>query len=408
MPVNLPPPTAQSLKPVAGLDMAAVAAGIRKSGRDDLVLMRLCPGAMVDVVFTQNRFCAAPVQVARAHLAAGVGVRGLVITTGNANAGTGLTGLQHAKRMAQAAAQALGVAPEQVLPFSTGVILEPLPIERIEAALPSAVPALHADAWLAAARGIMTTDTQPKGYSQQLELQGQVVTVTGIAKGSGMIRPNMATMLGYLATDAAVAPEMMQGLAQRLADASFNRVSVDGDTSTNDSMVVMATGQAQVTVSTWQSPDGQALWRALLSVAQQLAQALVRDGEGATKFITIHVEGAQHSAEALQVAYAVAHSPLVKTAFFASDPNLGRILAAVGYAGVDDLDVSRVEVFLDDVHVATAGGRHPAYREADGVRVMQQSDITVRLVLGRGVVSETVWTCDLSHDYVSINADYRS
>lgn len=408
MPVNLPPPTAQSLKPVAGLDMAAVAAGIRKSGRDDLVLMRLCPGAMVDAVFTQNRFCAAPVQVARAHLAAGVGVRGLVINTGNANAGTGPTGLQHAKRMAQAAAQALGVAPEQVLPFSTGVILEPLPIERIEAALPSAVPALHADAWLAAARGIMTTDTQPKGYSQQLELQGQVVTVTGIAKGSGMIRPNMATMLGYLATDAAVAPEMMQGLAQRLADASFNRVSVDGDTSTNDSMVVMATGQAQVTVSTWQSPDGQALWQALLSVAQQLAQALVRDGEGATKFITIHVEGAQHSAEALQVAYAVAHSPLVKTAFFASDPNLGRILAAVGYAGVDDLDVSRVEVFLDDVHVATAGGRHPAYREADGVRVMQQSDITVRLVLGRGVVSETVWTCDLSHDYVSINADYRS
>jgi glutamate N-acetyltransferase/amino-acid N-acetyltransferase len=408
MPVNLPPPTAQSLKPVAGLDMAAVAAGIRKSGRDDLVLMRLCPGAMVDAVFTQNRFCAAPVQVARAHLAAGVGVRGLVINTGNANAGTGPTGLQHAKRMAQAAAQALGVAPEQVLPFSTGVILEPLPIERIEAALPSAVPALHADAWLAAARGIMTTDTQPKGYSQQLELQGQVVTVTGIAKGSGMIRPNMATMLGYLATDAAVAPEMMQGLAQRLADASFNRVSVDGDTSTNDSMVVMATGQAQVTVSTWQSPDGQALWQALLSVAQQLAQALVRDGEGATKFITIHVEGAQHSTEALQVAYAVAHSPLVKTAFFASDPNLGRILAAVGYAGVDDLDVSRVEVFLDDVHVATAGGRHPAYREADGVRVMQQSDITVRLVLGRGVVSETVWTCDLSHDYVSINADYRS
>jgi glutamate N-acetyltransferase/amino-acid N-acetyltransferase len=393
---------------VAGLDMAAVAAGIRKSGRDDLVLMRLCPGAMVDAVFTQNRFCAAPVQVARAHLAAGVGVRGLVINTGNANAGTGPTGLQHAKRMAQAAAQALGVAPEQVLPFSTGVILEPLPIERIEAALPSAVPALHADAWLAAARGIMTTDTQPKGYSQQLELQGQVVTVTGIAKGSGMIRPNMATMLGYLATDAAVAPEMMQGLAQRLADASFNRVSVDGDTSTNDSMVVMATGQAQVTVSTWQSPDGQALWQALLSVAQQLAQALVRDGEGATKFITIHVEGAQHSTEALQVAYAVAHSPLVKTAFFASDPNLGRILAAVGYAGVDDLDVSRVEVFLDDVHVATAGGRHPAYREADGVRVMQQSDITVRLVLGRGVVSETVWTCDLSHDYVSINADYRS
>jgi glutamate N-acetyltransferase/amino-acid N-acetyltransferase len=408
MPVNLPAPTAQSLKPVAGLDMAAVAAGIRKSGRDDLVLMRLCPGAAVDAVFTQNRFCAAPVQVARAHLAAGVGVRGLVINTGNANAGTGPTGLQHAKRMAQAAAGALGVAPEQVLPFSTGVILEPLPIERIETALPSAVPALHADAWLAAARGIMTTDTQPKGYSHQLELQGHLVTVTGIAKGSGMIRPNMATMLGYLATDAAVAPEMMQGLAKRLADASFNRVSVDGDTSTNDSMVVMATGQAPVTVSAWQGPDGQALWHALLSVAQQLAQALVRDGEGATKFITVRVEGAQHSAEALQVAYAVAHSPLVKTAFFASDPNLGRILAAVGYAGVADLDVSRVEVFLDDVHVATAGGRHPAYREADGVRVMQQSDITIRLVLGRGVVSETVWTCDLSHDYVSINADYRS
>ena len=408
MAVNLPPPTAEALQPVVGVELAAVAAGIRKAGRDDLVLIRLSEGSLVDAAFTQNRFCAAPVQIARAHMAAGAAVRALVINTGNANAGTGQTGLEHAQRMAQAAAQVLGLAAEQVLPFSTGVILEPLPIERIEAALPAAVPLLQPDAWLPAARGIMTTDTQPKGYSQSLTLQGQRVTVTGIAKGSGMIRPNMATMLGYVATDATLTPELMQGLAKRLADASFNRVTVDGDTSTNDSFVVMATGQSSATVASWDSADGQALWQALLQVAQQLAQALVRDGEGATKFITVRVEDATSSAEALRVAYAVAHSPLVKTAFFASDPNLGRILAAVGYAGVLDLNVGRVDVFLDDVHVATGGGRHPAYQEADGVRVMQQHDITVRITLGRGQACETVWTCDLSHDYVSINADYRS
>jgi len=408
MAVNLPPPTAEALQPVVGVELAAVAAGIRKAGRDDLVLIRLSEGSLVDAAFTQNRFCAAPVQIARAHMAAGAAVRALVINTGNANAGTGQTGLEHAQRMAQAAAQVLGLATEQVLPFSTGVILEPLPIERIEAALPAAVPLLQPDAWLPAARGIMTTDTQPKGYSQSLTLQGQRVTVTGIAKGSGMIRPNMATMLGYVATDATLTPELMQGLAKRLADASFNRVTVDGDTSTNDSFVVMATGQSSATVASWDSADGQALWQALLQVAQQLAQALVRDGEGATKFITVRVEDATSSAEALQVAYAVAHSPLVKTAFFASDPNLGRILAAVGYAGVLDLNVGRVDVFLDDVHVATGGGRHPAYQEADGVRVMQQRDITIRITLGRGQACETVWTCDLSHDYVSINADYRS
>ncbi len=408
MAVNLPPPTAEALQPVVGVELAAVAAGIRKAGRDDLVLIRLSEGSLVDAAFTQNRFCAAPVQIARAHMAAGAAVRALVINTGNANAGTGQTGLEHAQRMAQAAARVLGLAAEQVLPFSTGVILEPLPIERIEAALPAAVPLLHPDAWLPAARGIMTTDTQPKGYSQSLTLQGQRVTVTGIAKGSGMIRPNMATMLGYVATDATLTPELMQGLAKRLADASFNRVTVDGDTSTNDSFVLMATGQSSATVASWDSADGQALWQALLQVAQQLAQALVRDGEGATKFITVRVEDATSSAEALQVAYAVAHSPLVKTAFFASDPNLGRILAAVGYAGVLDLNVGGVDIFLDDVHVATGGGRHPAYQEADGVRVMQQHDITVRITLGRGQACETVWTCDLSHDYVSINADYRS
>ena len=408
MAVNLPPPTAESLQPVAGVELAALAAGIRKAGRDDLVLIRLSEGSLVDAAFTQNRFCAAPVQVARAHMAAGAAVRALVINTGNANAGTGQTGLEHAQRMAQAAAHALGLAAEQVLPFSTGVILEPLPIERIEAALPAAVPLLQPDAWLPAARGIMTTDTQPKGCSQTLTLQGQRVTVTGIAKGSGMIRPNMATMLGYVATDAALTPELMQGLAKRLADASFNRVTVDGDTSTNDSFVVMATGQSSATVASWDSADGQALWQALLQVAQRLAQALVRDGEGATKFITVQVEGATSGAEALQVAYAVAHSPLVKTAFFASDPNLGRILAAVGYAGVLDLNVGGVDIFLDDVHVATGGGRHPAYQEADGVRVMQQHDITIRITLGRGQACETVWTCDLSHNYVSINADYRS
>jgi glutamate N-acetyltransferase/amino-acid N-acetyltransferase len=308
-----------------------------------------------------------------------------------------------------AAANLLGLHSAQVLPFSTGVIMEPLPVERIEGALPRLIDAARPDAWLDAAHGIMTTDTVPKAASRQIALGGKPVHITGISKGAGMIRPNMATMLGFLATDAAIAPELMDGLARELADASFNCVTVDGDTSTNDSFIVMATHQAgNPPITGWDSADGRALKAALADVALELAQAIVRDGEGATKFITVRVEGGRSVDECRQVAYAIAHSPLVKTAFFASDPNLGRILAAVGYAGIDDLDQTQIDLYLDDVLVAVKGGRNPDYVEAAGQRVMKQAEITVRVVLGRGDASATVWTCDLSHDYVSINADYRS
>jgi glutamate N-acetyltransferase / amino-acid N-acetyltransferase len=303
----------------------------------------------------------------------------------------------------------LKLQPEQVLPFSTGVIMEPLPLERIEAGLPAALADAAADHWLRAAQAIMTTDTVPKAFSARLNIEGQTVTITGISKGAGMIRPNMATMLGFMATDAQVNPAVMHVLALELAEGSFNRVTVDGDTSTNDSFVVIATNKARHTrIDSLASPAGQQLKAAMLDVARRLAQAIVRDGEGATKFITVRVEGGKTQAECRQVAYAIAHSPLVKTAFFASDPNLGRILAAVGYAGIADLDQAGIDLYLDDVHVALNGGRNPAYREEDGQRVMKQSEITVRVALGRGDAADTVWTCDLSHDYVSINADYRS
>lgn len=407
MPVNLPIPAVSDLLDVPGLRLGVASAGVKKPGRKDVVVMVLDPGALVDAVFTRNRFCAAPVQVCREHLSSGEGIRALVINTGNANAGTGAPGLANARRMASSTAALLGVAPQQVLPFSTGVILEPLPIEKIEAVLPEAVGTTST--WLDAATGIMTTDTQPKAYSERVELAGVPVTVTGIAKGAGMIRPNMATMLGYVATDAAVTPEAMAGVAKRLADVSFNRVTVDGDTSTNDSFVVMATAQAKhPAISDWDAEAGQTLWGAMQRVAQKLAQALVRDGEGATKFISVQVEQGRDSQECLKIAYAIAHSPLVKTAFFASDPNLGRILAAIGYAGVEDLDVNDIDVYLGDVHVATQGGRHPAYVEAHAQAVMDAAEITIRVVLGRGAVNETVWTCDFSHDYVTINAEYRT
>jgi glutamate N-acetyltransferase/amino-acid N-acetyltransferase len=304
----------------------------------------------------------------------------------------------------------LNLAPEQILPFSTGVIMETLPVERIEAGLPAALADLKADNWALAAEGIMTTDTLPKAASRQVVIQGQTVTVTGISKGAGMIKPNMATMLGFVATDAVVAPRLMDELVREAADRSFNRITIDGDTSTNDSFVVVATNRAgHAPIEHLDSPEGSLLREALFGVAQELAQAIVRDGEGATKFITVRVEGGQTKDECRQVAYAIAHSPLVKTAFFASDPNLGRILAAVGYAGIPDLDQTKIDLFLDDVHVARQGGRHPDYREEDGQRVMKQSEITVRVVLNRGGIARaTVWTCDLSHDYVSINADYRS
>jgi len=409
MPVNLLPPDPSELLPVAGVRLGIAQAGVRKANRKDLTVLLLDEGTSVAGVFTRNRFCAAPVQVCRANLAAAAGIRALVINTGNANAGTGAQGLADALATCEAMAGLLKLEPTQVLPFSTGVIMEPLPVDRIVAGLPQALADADEMHWVQAAEGIMTTDTLPKAFSKRVQIAGVTVNVTGISKGAGMIRPNMATMLGFMATDANIAPELLQALTTELADASFNRITIDGDTSTNDSFIVMATHKAvHPQITTLSSPEGQALKAALLSVAQQLAHAIVRDGEGATKFITIQVDGGKTNEECCKVAYAIAHSPLVKTAFFASDPNLGRILAAVGYAGIEDLDQTGIDLFLDEVQVVTQGGRHPDYKEEDGQRVMKKSEISVRVLLGRGSCSDTVWTCDLSHDYVSINADYRS
>lgn len=409
MPVNLSAPDPAALLPVPGIRIGVAEAGIRKAHRKDLTVVLIDEGAAVGGVFTQNRFCAAPVQVCRDHLAKNYGIRAMLINTGNANAGTGEDGLARTHQSCVALARELDIAPEEILPFSTGVIMEPLPVDRIEAGLPAAIADAASDHWARAAKGIMTTDTVPKAFSRQATIGGATVTITGISKGAGMIRPNMATMLGFIATDARIDPALAQPLARALADASFNRVTIDGDTSTNDSFVVIATQKAaHETIVSLESADGRALLAAMHEVSRLLAQAIVRDGEGATKFITIRVEGGRDAAECRQVAYAVAHSPLVKTAFFASDPNLGRILAAVGYAGIADLDQTGIDLHLDDVHVAIKGGRNPAYREEDGQRVMKQSEITVRIGLGRGDAVDTVWTCDLSHDYVTINADYRS
>ena len=409
MPVALLSPLAADLHPVPGVRLGVAQAAIRKAHRTDLVVIALDPGATVAGVFTQNRFSAAPVQVCREHLAGALGVRALVINTGNANAGTGADGLLRARRTCESLAALMQVAPAQVLPFSTGVIMETLPVERLEAGLPTALASLRADGWLPAAEGIMTTDTVPKAASRQVQIGGRRVTITGISKGAGMIRPNMATMLGFMATDAVIAPALLQPLLQEAADASFNRITIDGDTSTNDSFMLIATHQAgHAQITSLDSADGQALREAVTAVSQQLAQAIVRDGEGATKFITVQVDGGKTDDECRRVAYAIAQSPLVKTAFFASDPNLGRILAAVGYAGIDDLDPGLVDLYLDEVHVARQGGRHPAYLESDGQRVMKQAEITVRVLLHRGAARSTVWTCDFSLDYVRINADYRS
>jgi glutamate N-acetyltransferase / amino-acid N-acetyltransferase len=416
MPVNLTAPLASSLHDIAGLRIGVAEAGIRKANRKDLTVVLIDEGSSVAGVFTQNRFCAAPVQICREHLQLSQktntsqnGIRAMVINTGNANAGTGEDGLIRARSTCQSLAQKLGFLPHQVLPFSTGVIMESLPHDRIIAGLDAAINDAKTSHWHRAAEAIMTTDTLPKAFSKQINIAGKTISITGISKGAGMIRPNMATMLGFMATDACVAPEAMQQLASELAQGSFNCITVDGDTSTNDSFVVIATNKAgHKPIESLTSTDGAALKTAMLDVARSLAQAIVRDGEGATKFISVQVDGGNNSDECRKVAYAIAHSPLVKTAFFASDPNLGRILAAVGYAGIDDLDQTRIDLFLDDVNVVTKGGRNPNYQESDGQRVMKQSEITVRVVLGRGQVSETVWTCDLSYDYVKINADYRS
>jgi glutamate N-acetyltransferase/amino-acid N-acetyltransferase len=411
MPVNYQTPVASQLSPVRGVRLGIAEAGIRKANRRDLLLIELAAGSRVAGVFTRNRFCAAPVQVCRQHLGSEESpgdIRALVVNTGIANAGTGEQGWLAARATCAAVAQKLSIAPEQVLPFSTGVILEPLPVERIEAGLHATIADLDADNWFDAAHAIMTTDTVAKAASRRVEVGGRKVTITGISKGAGMIRPNMATMLGFVATDAKVSQAALARMVREAADESFNCITVDGDTSTNDSFMLIATGAAGGEEIDESSAAYAVLAEAVTAVASELAQAIVRDGEGATKYIRIQVEGGTSRAECKAVGYAIAHSPLVKTAFFASDPNLGRILAAIGNAGIADLDVDRVRMWLDDVLVARDGGRNPAYREEDGARVMKQAEITIRVDLARGGAVASVWTCDFSYDYVKINADYRS
>jgi glutamate N-acetyltransferase/amino-acid N-acetyltransferase len=412
MAVNSPLPIASELKPVAGVEIGFAEAGIKKPNRKDVLVMKLAPSATVAGVFTLNRFCAAPVQIAKAHLAAaktsGKPIAALLVNTGNANAGTGELGLSLANETCAALAAQLGVDADQILPFSTGVILEPLPAAKVIAGLPQAVAGLKADNWYNAAEAIMTTDTQPKAGSRTVTIGGHTVTMTGISKGAGMIKPNMATMLGYLAFDAKVAQPVLDELVRHAANHSFNCITIDGDTSTNDSFMLIATGAGALEVTSTSQPEYAQLRDAVTELSLFLAQAIIRDGEGATKFMSIIVEEGASVEECRKIAYSIGHSPLVKTAFFASDPNLGRILAAIGYAGVDDLDVSKLNLYLDDVWVAKNGGRNPDYKEEDGQRVMQKSEIVVRVKLARGAASATVYTCDLSHDYVSINADYRS
>jgi glutamate N-acetyltransferase/amino-acid N-acetyltransferase len=413
MAVNFPSIDPAALHSVAGVTLGWAEANIRKPNRKDVLVIRVDEGASVAGVFTQNRFCAAPVTVCREHLAAarngGKAIRALVVNTGNANAGTGEPGMENARATCDELARLAGIDAQQVLPFSTGVILEPLPIDRLKAGLPAALANTRDAHWFDAAQAIMTTDTLPKAASRQVTIDGHVVTLSGISKGAGMIRPNMATMLGFLAFDANVAQPVLDALVKHVADRSFNCITIDGDTSTNDSFILIASGKSGLpAITTTDSPAYAALRDVVTEVAQELAQLIVRDGEGATKFMTVTVEGGKDAAECRQIAYAIGHSPLVKTAFYASDPNLGRILAAIGYAGVTDLDVGKIDLYLDDVLVAKAGGRNPAYQEEDGQRVMKKSEIAIRVLLGRGNAQATIWTCDLSHDYVSINADYRS
>jgi glutamate N-acetyltransferase/amino-acid N-acetyltransferase len=403
MAVNLPSPDPKSLYLVPGVELGVAMAGIKKPGRRDLLVMRLSAGSAVAGVFTKNRFCAAPVLLAKRLL--GSPVRALVVNTGNANAGTGTDGLKRALAVCKAVAGEAGLKPAQILPFSTGVIMEPLPVERIAAGLPAAVADLREDNWAAAAEAIMTTDTVAKACSVKVRLSGGVATVTGISKGSGMIHPDMATMLGFVATDARVSPAVLKKLVKSVADRSFNCITVDGDTSTNDAFMLIATGKGPAASS---MKDFSVLEKAITLVSQQLAQAIIRDGEGATKFVSVTVERGRSEAECRKIAYAIAHSPLVKTAFFASDPNLGRILAAIGYAGIKDLMTEKIDLFLDDILVARNGSRNPSYMEPAALAAMKKPEFTVRAVLNRGKASATVWTCDFSYDYVKINAEYRS
>jgi len=409
MPVNYRPPSPEELLPVPGVSLGTAAARIKGWSRDDLLLVALAPGAQAAGVFTQNRFCAAPVTVCREHLRAATSIAALVVNAGNANAGTGEQGLSDARATCAAAARLLGCQAEAVLPFSTGVIMEPLPLDRIIAALPVCRDALTETGWPAAVKAIMTTDTVPKGASRRVLVDGAPVTVTGIAKGSGMIAPNMATLLGFVATDAPIERSLLVEITTEIARDSFNRITIDGDTSTNDSFVVMSSQRASIArIERRDDPRLLPIKAALAAVANELALAIVRDGEGATKFIAITVEGGRDAAECDRVARSIAQSPLVKTAFFASDPNLGRIVCAIGNSGLTDLDPRSVSFWLDDVPVVADGGRASSYREEDGKRVMAKPEIGIRVALGRGTARATVWTCDFSHDYVRINADYRS
>jgi glutamate N-acetyltransferase/amino-acid N-acetyltransferase len=416
MPVNYTTPAAAQLFPVAGVKLGVTEAGIRKANRRDLTLIELAPGSRVAGVFTKNRFCAAPVQVCREHLKQ-EGIRALVINTGIANAGTGESGMEAARQSCAAVAKLLDLRTEQILPFSTGVIMEPLPVDRLKAGLPGCLSALKADGWHAAAHAIMTTDTVAKAASRRLANADFSATLTGIAKGAGMIRPNMATMLGFVATDATLSQPMLERLVKEAADESFNCITVDGDTSTNDSFILIATGQGTATFETVDTPGWAEFKQAVIDVARELAQAIVRDGEGATKYIEVAVEGGRSREECKAAGYAIAHSPLVKTAFFASDPNLGRILGAIGNAWTNDaalvdLDVAKVKIWLGQgdtgVLVSENGGRADSYREEDGAAAMQPAEIKIRVGLGRGNHAASVWTCDFSYDYVKINADYRS
>ena len=408
MPVKLTAPQAASLLPVRGIQLGFAKAHVRKPDRKDVLVMKLVENSRVAGVFTLNRFCAAPVILCKEFLAQKSEIRALLINTGCANAGTGEDGLNRAKQSCEALGSLLGVQSNQVLPFSTGVILEPLPVDKVIAGLPAAIENLKEDNWLNAAEAIMTTDIVAKGTSRKIKLGGKTVTITGISKGSGMIHPNMATMLGYIATDAAISQAALESIIQYAVNKSFNCITVDGDTSTNDSLILMATNLAGNAEITEDNKDFTLLRDTLTEVAVELAQAIVRDGEGATKFMIVTVEAGKDEAECRKVAYAIAHSPLIKTAFFASDPNLGRILAAIGYAGIDDLDVNNMELYLGDILVAEKGGRAASYNEVQGSAIMKESDILVRVVLNRGQQNCTIWTCDFSYDYVKINADYRS
>ena len=408
MPVNLQAPSAEKLLPVKGVKLGFAEAHVRKPNKKDVLVISLVKNSAVAGVFTNNKFCAAPVVLCRQHLAQNSSIRALLVNTGCANAGTGEEGLARAKQSCEALAKHLNLQVDQVLPFSTGVILEPLPVEKVISGLPAAIINLSEDNWLNAAEAIMTTDIVAKGTSKQLIINNKQITITGISKGSGMIHPNMATMLGYIATDAAINQTALESIIKYAVNQSFNCITVDGDTSTNDSLILMATHLAANTEIVEGSDDYLLLRNAITDVAIELAQAIIRDGEGATKFMTVTVEAGESQAECRKVAYAIAHSPLIKTAFFASDPNLGRILAAIGYAGIDDLNVDKIDLYLGDVLVAEKGGRAATYKEEQGVKIMKESDIVIRVVLNRGNVIATVWTCDFSYDYVKINADYRS